>query len=192
MYILALTGSIATGKTTILQLFAKNNIKTLSSDEIVHQLYQNEAVEKIAKIFPKAIKNNKVDREILSQIITQQPENLIKLEQIIHPLVRKKQQEFIEKSKKEGEKLIVIEIPLLFESNENHNFSGVLVVYCPKELLVERALKRKNMTKEKLEIILQNQMEQEEKIKRADFTIDSSQPISVCEQEVKKIIKILI
>ncbi|MCF6343849.1 MAG: dephospho-CoA kinase [Devosiaceae bacterium] len=192
MLILALTGSIATGKSTVLAMFKQENIATISSDEIVHELYQNEAVSSLEKLFPSAIKNNKIDRKILSEILVKTPSLLGELEKIIHPLVRQKQREFIEKCKENNEKLIVLEIPLLFETNSNIAFDYVLITTCPDEILCQRALQRDGMNEQKLDIILANQMSQQDKILRADFIIDTSKSLSQSKREVKNIIDKLI
>ncbi len=192
MLILALTGSIATGKSTVLGMFKQENIVTISSDEIVHELYQNEAVSSLEKLFPSAIKNNKIDRKILSEILVKTPSLLGELEKIIHPLVRQKQREFIEKCKENNEKLIVLEIPLLFETNSNIAFDYVLITTCPDEILRPRALQRDGMNEQKLDIILANQMSQQDKILRADFIIDTSKSLSQSAREVKNIIDKLI
>ncbi len=192
MQITGLTGSIASGKTTILNMFAKENIPTLSLDEIVDLLYQKEAVEPIRNIFPKAIKNNRVDKKILSEIILQNSDNLAKIEQIIHPLVRQKQREFIERQKNKGQKIVIIEVPLLFEKNLQDNFDKIILAYCSEEILRRRALSRENMTEQKLDFILQNQMEQKEKLKRADIIIDTSQSLEGVKEQVGQIINNLL
>ncbi len=188
MQIIGLTGSIASGKTTILNMFAKENIPTLSLDKVVGLLYQKEAVEPIRNIFPKTIKNNRVDKKVLSKIILQNSDNLAKIEQIIHPLVRKKQKEFIERQKSKGQKIVIIEVPLLFEKNLQGNFDKIILAYCPEEILRRRALSRENMTEQKLDFILQNQMEQKEKLKRADIIIDTSQSLEGVKEQVGQII----
>lgn len=192
MLILALSGSIATGKSTVLGMFKQENIATISSDEIVHDLYQKEAVNLLKNLFPSAIKNNKIDRKTLSAILVKTPSLLGELEKIIHPLVRQKQNEFIQKCKKNNEKLVVIEIPLLFETNSNIAFDYVLITTCPNKILRQRALQRDGMNKQKLDIILANQMSQQDKILRADFIIDTSKPLSQSKIEVKNIIDKLI
>ncbi len=192
MLILALTGSIATGKSTVLGMFKQENIVTISSDEIVHELYQKEAVAPLKKLFPSAIKNNKVDRKTLSKLLVKTPSLLGELEKTIHPLVRQKQNEFIQKCKENNEKLIVIEIPLLFETNSNIAFDYALITTCPEEILRQRALQRDGMNEQKLDIILANQMSQQDKILRADFIIDTSKSLRQSKREVKNIIAKLI
>ncbi len=188
MFALALTGSIATGKSTVLDMFSDENIPTLSSDMIVHELYENAAVAPISKLFPRTVKQGKIDRKILTQIIQKNPNLLKKLEEIVHPLVRQKQLEFLQKNRLNGEKLVVIEIPLLFETNSKLHFDAIVVTICPKDIQRKRALKREGMSEEKLELILANQISQQEKIKQADFIIDSSKTLDQMRKQVKKII----
>ena len=192
MFLLALSGSIATGKSTILAMFKDEGIATISADEIVKQLYQNEAVKPISQIFPKSIKNGTIDKQALSLLLLAQPEKFDVLEAIIHPLVQEKLQQFIKIQQKLGQKLLVIEIPLLFETTNKYDFDAILVSFVDEETQAKRALKRGGMSKEKLEMILAKQVSQKEKIKRADFTIDSSNSLQEVRNQVKEIISTIL
>ncbi len=189
MYILGLTGSIASGKSTILQMFADEGIPTISADDIVHDIYQNEAVEEVGNLFPKAIKNDLVDRKILSKILLNSKTAIKDLEKIIHPIVQKKIKQFIKISKQQNHKMIVLEIPLLFETNANYPLDAVALSVVQKEVQRKRALARENMSEEKLNMIIANQMSQEEKKLKSDFIIDSSISLEKTREKVKQIIK---
>ena len=188
MFILGLTGSIATGKSTILKMFEGENIAIISADDIVHNLYKNEALTPIAKIFPKTLINNRIDRKILSKILLAMPELIKKLEEIVHPLVRSKIDEFINQQKKSNAKMIVLEIPLLFESNAKYPINAIAVTYCSDEIQKQRALEREGMSEEKLQLIISRQMPQSEKKAKADFIIDTSKSIDDSHRQVKQII----
>jgi len=188
MFILGLTGSIATGKSTILKMFEGENIAIISADDIVHNLYKNEALTPIAKIFPKTLINNRIDRKILSKILLAMPELIKKLEEIVHPLVRSKIDEFINQQKKLNTKMIVLEIPLLFESNAKYPINAIAVTYCSDEIQKQRALEREGMSEEKLQLIISRQMPQSEKKDKADFIIDTSKSIDDSLRQVKQII----
>ncbi len=190
MFILGLTGSIASGKSTILKMFAREGIPTISADEIVHEIYQNEAVEKVAKIFPKAIKNHSVDRKTLSKILLNSKSSLKKLEKIIHPIVQEKIKQFIKISKQQNHKMIVLEIPLLFESDIKYPLDAIALSVVNEDLQRKRALGRENMNEEKLNMIIANQMKQEEKKLRSDFIIDSSISLEKTKKKVQEIIKL--
>lgn len=188
MYILALTGSIATGKSTVLKIFSEQNIATISADEIVHKLYDNQAFKQLALAFPIAINDNKIDRKILKKIILGSTKNLKILEDILHPLVQKEIEKFILKSKEENRQIIVLEIPLLFESNNKYQYDAIAVTYCDEETQLERVLLREGMSKQKLQFILNQQMPQKDKKERADFLIDSSTGLEDTKKQVKDII----
>ncbi len=188
MYILALTGSIATGKSTVLKIFSEQNIATISADEIVHKLYDNQAFKQLALAFPIAINDNKIDKKILKKIILGSTKNLKILEDILHPLVQKEIEKFILKSKEENRQIIVLEIPLLFESNNKYQYDAIAVTYCDEETQLERVLLREGMSKQKLQFILNQQMPQKDKKERADFLIDSSTGLEDTKKQVKDII----
>lgn len=188
MFALALTGSIATGKSTALQMFADQNIPTYSADQAVHELYGTSAVEPIAKLFPDAVRDGKVDRNKLSAFLIKRPEMLEKLEAIVHPLVRQKMEQFLSQCAREHAEMAVVEIPLLFETGTSYPVNGVAVTYCSDILLRQRALARPGMSEEKLNTMLARQMPQEEKKKRADFIIDTGTDLLETQAEVEKII----
>jgi len=188
MFILGLTGSIATGKSTILKMFRDENVAIISADNIVHNLYENEALAPIAKIFPKTLIDDKIDRKVLSKILLAMPELIKKLEGIVHPLVRKKIDEFISQQKKLNAKMIVLEIPLLFESNAKYPINAIAVTYCSDEIQKQRALEREGMSEKKFQLIIARQMPQSEKKAKADFIIDTSKSIDDSLRQVKQII----
>jgi dephospho-CoA kinase len=191
MIILGLTGSIGMGKSTTLKMFESEGIKTYSADKAVHELYEGEAVPAIRAIFPNAIVHNKVDRKVLSQIILDNPEQLKQIEAIIHPMGKEKQLEFIKASQRAFEKLIVLDIPLLFETSKTLECDKICVVSASAAIQRERVLKRAGMTIKKFEMILSCQMRDEDKRKLADFVIDTNQDLSHVKTQVQEIIKIL-
>ncbi len=192
MFILALTGSIATGKSTILAMFKDEGIPTVSADEVVKDLYKKEAVKPISQVFPKSIKNGVIEKHALSSLLIAQPEKFRALEAIIHPLVQKRLQQFIKAQQKAGKILVVIEIPLLFETKNKYDFDAILVSHVDEKTQTKRALKRDSMSKEKLEMILAKQVPQKEKLKKADFTIDSSNSLQETKSQVKEIISTIL
>ena len=192
MYRLGLTGSLATGKSTVLKLFADENIPVYSADEAVHDLYEEvdgAAVTAIAGKFPEAVKEGRVDRKVLGRIVLKDRRKLMELENIMHPLVAQKIAAFVGKEAGAGEELVVIEIPLLFESAQTFALDGIAVTICPDEVQHERALSRSGMNVEKMESILARQMPQSEKVRRADFIIDTSNSLPDTREMVRSIIK---
>src|SRR5262245_54197162 len=140
MKVIGLTGSIAMGKTETARMFAASGIPVFDSDAAVHALYTKggDAVEAIGKAFPEAIKQGAVDRVALSDSLANKPQRLAELEAIVHPLVRKAQKRFLNESRKKGASLVVLDIPLLFETSRQAEFDAIVVVSAPAEVQRER------------------------------------------------------
>lgn len=174
MLIIGLTGSIGMGKTTAAAHFAARGLPVLDSDRVVHQLYAGEAVPLIEAVFPGITANGTVDRSKLGEAVMRSADAFGKLEAIVHPLVRKAQWQFLRKHHAAGAGMVLLDVPLLFETGYN-NFADVcVVVSAPKELQRERVMPRPGMTAEKLNAILARQIPDVEKRARADFVIDTS------------------
>lgn len=188
-FILGLTGSIATGKSTVLDLFAKADIPIYSADQAVYQLYEGEAVEPVRMLFPDAIENDRINRARLATIITKSPEKLPALEAIVHPLVRQKTLQFLDNHTQSQTPLIVLEIPLLFEVAHSYPLDAIAVTWCDPETQKKRAMARPGMTVDKLNTILDRQMSQAEKKERADFLISTGIELAQTNDQVSKIIK---
>lgn len=193
MIILGLTGSIGMGKSTTAEFFKKRNIPTYNADDAVHSLYQDKAViERIGSVFENSVINGQIDRTKISQEIIINPSKLKNLEQIIHPLVREKETEFVEKHRKNNEKLIVLDIPLLFETGTAGRVDKIAVVSAPLDVQRQRVLAREGWNEEKFNRIISRQMLDQEKRRRADFVIDTGKGMEHAEAQVKKIIANLI
>lgn len=188
---IGLTGIFGSGKSTVSSIFKKYGIDVISCDEIVHNLLEEENIKKkVASIFGKDIlKNGKIDKKQISEIIFKNKHKKKQLENLIHPLVFKKIDEEINKKvdriKDKG--IIVIEIPLLFETKSEKQFDYIVVVSTPPEIIKER-LKEKWDDKE-IELRWGNQIPLNYKEKNADFVIDNSGPIQQTEKYVKNIIE---
>ena len=191
MIIAGLTGSIAMGKSETARLFAAHGIPVFDSDAEVHSIYGKggAAVPVIERAFPTAVAAGMVDRAELSRIVTAAPKALAKLESLVHPLVEKARAEFIDDSRKNNEKLIILDIPLLFEMGLDRNVDRVIVVTAPPEVQRQRAMAREGMTSDKLEAILSRQLPDAEKRARADFVVDSSLGFNEAAAQVNQIVK---
>lgn len=170
----ALTGSIATGKSTVLKRFADRGIATYSADEAVHALYAGKAAPLVETLFPGTVVDGAVDRKKLSAAIAAEPQRIGELEEVIHPLVREKAVDFMEAAEADGADVSIIEIPLFFETGAKYSIDKVVVTWCDPDIQRERVLARPGMTEDKLKFILSRQLSQDEKRQRADFTIDTS------------------
>jgi dephospho-CoA kinase len=188
MYRLGLTGSIATGKSTALKAFSELGIPTFSSDDAVHALYEGEAVGPVGLVFPGVVHKGRVDRKALAAELVERPERLKELEAIVHPMVRARMKAFLTKAEADGAELAVVDIPLLYETGFDYGLDGVAVTAVDTETQRERALARPGMTVDKLATILARQMPQAEKVRRADFVIDSSRPNEAMADQVAEIV----
>lgn len=188
MVIIGLTGSIAMGKTTTARLFAEAGIPVYDADAVVHRLYEGEAVAAIEAAFPGTTRDGKVDRALLSERVMGNPDALKKLEAIVHPLVREAERRFLAEAEAKGAKVVVLDIPLLFETGGESRVDAVVVVSAPAEVQRARALER-GLAPERLESVLARQMPDEEKRRRADFVVDSSQGIEHARAQVQRILE---
>ncbi|ENN92735.1 dephospho-CoA kinase [Bartonella bovis] len=193
MKIVGLTGSIAMGKSTVARFFKQAGIPVFDADKIVHQLYRSEpALSLIARSFPDVVENGQVNRLKLSKILINNHEKLQILEKIIYPLVWKKEEEFVNKARKQGKKLIVLDIPLLFETNSENRVDSIIVVSAPLAIQKSRAMNRPNMSEEKFAAINAKQMSDKKKQERANFIIDTGKSLNNTRQQVFHIIKSLL
>ena len=188
MWKLGLTGSIATGKSTVLKMFEDLGVPTFSSDEAVHELYRGAAVAPVEALFPGVTKNGAIDREELSKRVLGHPDKLKALESVVHPLVRERIAQFLRDAESTGAKLALVDIPLLYEGGHDYGLDRVAVTAAEPATYGKRALSRPGMTVEKLEAILARQMSQAEKKRRATYVIDTSGPIEATRREVRALI----
>jgi dephospho-CoA kinase len=188
---LGLTGSIAAGKSTVLDGFARRGVPVFSSDAAVHELYRGAAVPVVAALFPDVVHNGEIDRTALARHVLGAPERLRALEQAVHPLVRQRIARFLAEAESTGAALAVVDIPLLYEGGADYGLDRVLVVAAEPETLRRRALARPGMTVEKLDAILARQLPQDEKLKRADHVIRTDGTLAETDAAVAALIATL-
>ena len=186
---LGLTGSIGMGKSTTATMFRELNIPVHDSDATVHELYAGEAVDLIEQAFPGSTKYGVVDRAALGKQVVGDEKKMKQLEALIHPLVREKELAFRQRVTAQNELLAILDVPLLFETGGEKRVDGVIVVTAPFEVQKERVLARPGMDEAKFESILNRQTPDEEKRKRADFIIDSSNGLVSAKKQVVEIIE---
>ncbi|WP_425624538.1 dephospho-CoA kinase [Agrobacterium radiobacter] len=189
MIVIGLTGSIGMGKTTTAKLFAGEGVPVLDSDEVVHGLYRTEAVPLIEAAFPGTTVSGVVDRQKLGDVLRKNPANFGRLEEIVHPLVRKRQEAFLAVARKDDRQFALLDIPLLFETGAESRVDKVVVVSCAPEIQRERVLSRPGMTEEKFEMILARQTPDAEKRRRADFIVDSGSGVEAARDQVREILQ---
>ncbi len=192
--IVALTGSIAMGKSTAAAMFQDAGIAIFDADAAVHILqgpkgdYPNgAAADAIESAFAGTCDESGVDRQKLSQYVLGNPDNLKRLESILHPMVAKLRSDFMAEHK--ADDILIFDIPLLFEKGGEKNVDKVVVVSAPSEIQRERALSRPNMSAEKFDHILSIQTPDAIKREKADYIIDSAKPLDDMRMQIKNIIK---
>ncbi|PHQ67703.1 MAG: dephospho-CoA kinase [Sneathiella sp.] len=190
MLVIGLTGSIGMGKSTVGEMFRRLGVPVYDADAEVHKLYSEggAAVEPIRSVFPEAVVDNKVDRARLSKQVVGNETEIKKLEAITHPLLGKGRTTFFEDAERGGHNLVVLDVPLIFETGGEKNFDKIVVVSSPKEVQKQRVLKRENMTEEKFEAILARQVPDAEKRSRADYVINTNCPTEATFEQVTALV----
>jgi dephospho-CoA kinase len=188
MFVLGLTGSIGMGKSTTAKFFAEEGVPVHDSDAVVHRLYEGEAAPAIEAAFPGTTAGGKVDRDRLSAHLVAHPGDFKKLEAIVHPLVRKKSDEFLIDAEKKGAKVAVLDIPLLYETAGEARCDAVVVVSAPAETQRAR-LKERGMSDERFEAIVARQVPDAVKREKADFIVDSGHGFDHARAQVREILR---
>jgi dephospho-CoA kinase len=188
-FVLGLTGSLGMGKSTAAKFFAEAGVPVQDSDAVVHQLYEGEAVAAVERAFPGSTAGSKVDRTKLGSMVLNDKAALARLEAIVHPLVSAVTDKFLAQAQARGAPVVVLDIPLLFETGAERRCDAVVVVSAPPDVQRRRALERPGMTEEKFAAILAKQMPDAEKRRRADFIVDSSKEFDHARAQVRDILQ---
>ena len=189
MIILGLTGSIGMGKSTTAQMFSDFGIPVHDADATVHRLYSGEAAPLIEHAFPGTTNNSGVDRTLLAAKVVGDKKAMTKLEEIVHPMVRREENAFLDDARKKAVDLVVLDIPLLFETEGDKRVDGIVVVTAPASVQRERVLARAGMSEDKFAKILARQYPDDKKREQADFIIDTSLEFENTRKEVGRIIE---
>ena len=163
MWRIGITGSIATGKSTVLKAFADLGVPVFSADQAVAELYARDAVAPVEALFPGVTKDGVIDKTVLSAQLAADPTGFKRLEAVVHPLVRARIAAFMDQAEASGQALAVVEVPLLFESGHDYGFDALGVTWVDEAIQRQRALARPGMTVDKLQTILARQLPQAEK-----------------------------
>lgn len=188
MLVLGLTGSIGMGKSTTAEMFRRAGVAVHDSDEAVHRLYAGAAAPLIEAAFPGVVVDGAVDRQRLSEHVIGKPEALKRLEQIIHPLVRRDADAFLDQQRRSGAAVAVLDIPLLFETGGRERVDRVVVVSAPADIQRQRVLARPGMTPDKFDAILKRQTPDAEKRAKADYVVETGQGLESAEAMVREIV----
>ncbi|ATQ44636.1 dephospho-CoA kinase [Caulobacter mirabilis] len=190
MIVVGLTGSIGMGKSTTAAMFATEGAPVYDADAEVHALYAKggAAVAPLDEAFPGVVRDGAVDRALLSRQVVGKPDELKRLEAIVHPLVGATRAGFFEKAAAQGADIVILDIPLLFETGGEKRVDAVVVVSAPADIQRQRVLARPDMTEEKLDAILARQMADVEKRARAHFVIDTGQGLDHARDQVREVL----
>jgi dephospho-CoA kinase len=193
MKIIGLTGSIGTGKSFAAHCFEANNIPVFDADHVTHDLLAKggEAVEIVSRHFPECAVGGAIDRSKLRDVVVGDDEKIMVLESILHPMIADKRDIFFARCRGDNVPLVVWDSPLLFEKGLDNQCDIVIVTYVSQEIQDARVLKRNNFSKQQLSQIKKLQLPQEEKINRANITIDTSASKAETSERIKQIIGFL-
>ena len=190
MIVIGLTGSIGMGKSTTAAMFAAEGIPVYDADAEVHALYASDgaAVAPIEAAFPGVVQSGAVDRALLSQKVLGDDAAMKRLEAIVHPLVGASRAGFFEAAAAKNADIVVLDIPLLFETGGEKRVDAVVVVTAPPEIQRSRVLERPGMAEKKLDAILARQMADAEKRARAHFVIDTGKGLEPAREQVRQVL----
>jgi dephospho-CoA kinase len=190
MIVLGLTGSIGMGKSTTAQMFADAGALVWNADEAVHALYAKggAAVEPIGAAFPGVVVEGAIDRTRLAEALGRDDQAFRQLEQIVHPLVAGGRTDDLVEAERRGVKLAVLDIPLLFETGGDAAVDAVVVVTADADIQAARVLARPGMTRDRFDAILERQMPDAEKRRRADFIVDTGKGLEAARARVAEIV----
>lgn len=188
MWKIGVTGSIATGKSTLLEAFAKADVPVFSADAAVAELYAGDAIAPVEALFPNVLKDGVIDRQELSRRLAADPAGFKWLEAVVHPLVRQRIAEFLQNAEQEGHAAAAVEVPLLFESGYDYGFDAIAVTHVDDAVQQERILARPGMSVEKMKTLLARQMPQAEKKSRATYLFDTARPRAEIDHMVAELV----
>ena len=193
MITLGLTGSIGMGKSATGQMFVEAGCPVYDADAEVHRLYAKggAAVAPVEAAFPGVEEDGAINRGKLADRVVGDHAAMDRLNGIVWPLLGAGRREFFRKAEEDGVAIVVLDIPMLFETGGERNMDAVVVVWAPAAVQRARVLAREGMSEAKLDGILARQMDNEEKRARAHFTVDTSQGFDVARQQVRAIVAAL-
>jgi shikimate dehydrogenase len=191
---IGLTGSIGMGKSTVAGFLKEEGAPIWDADDAVHRLYGKggAAADVLKGLFPAAVSGGTVSRKKLAQHLQQNPGDFPKLEKLIHPLVGADRQAFLTQAEENGDKAVVLDIPLLFETGQQHEYDVVLVVTAAEEVRRKRVLERPGMTEEKFDTIRQRQLPEMEKMMLADHLIFTDKSLSETVEDAEEVLKLVL
>jgi dephospho-CoA kinase len=190
--VLGLTGSIGMGKSTAAGVLRRLGVPLYDADAEIHKMLGpgGSATAAVEAAFPGVRgENGAIDRRALGQRVFGRPEELRRLERILHPMVRAVERRWVAQQRARGTKLVVLDIPLLFETDRIDRVDGVIVVSAPLRLQCERVMRRPGMSAERFAAILKSQLPDREKRRRADFVVSTSLSRASAARQITAIVR---
>jgi len=190
--VLGLTGSIGMGKSTAAAVLRRLGVPLYDADAEIHKMLGpgGSAVAAVEAAFPDVRgETGAIDRRALGQRVFGKPEELRRLEKILHPMVRAVERRWVARQRARGAKLVVLDIPLLFETDRIDRIDGVIVVSAPLRLQRERVLRRPGMSAERFSAILKSQLPDREKRRRADFVVSTALSRAAAARQIEAIVR---
>ena len=192
MIIIAITGSVGMGKSTASKYFLKNNIEVFDCDRKIASFYnRKEIIEKIRKFFPNIIVKENIDKKTLAKIVFSDKQKLQLLEGLLHKKLRQEQSFWLRKKIREKKRIVVFDVPLLFEKDNLKKYDMSIVVSCSKEIQKIRVLKRTGWDEDRLDKTLKQQMSDKKKQKLADVIIKTDRGKRYLFNKIAIIIKLI-
>lgn len=189
MLVLGLTGSAAMGKSTVAAMFARRGVPVFDADRTVHGLYAGAAVPVVEAAFPGVAVDGVIDRDRLRARVLGDEPAMKHLEELVHPLVKAEERRFIATARDGGRRIVLLDIPLLFETGADAEVDAVVVVSAPADIQRARMLARPGMTEARLEAMLARQMPDAEKRRRAHAVIVNGGTLAAAANQVDAILR---
>ncbi len=188
-----LTGAIASGKTTVANMFREHGVPIVDADHIAHEALRDNKDKIVEKLGAEILDSQgEIDRKLLGSIVFADPNKLLMLESLVHPYVKQRVEGLKSSYTKQGHKIAIYDVPLLFEKKLGDQFDQVILVYAPKELSIKRMMVRNSLTEEEALVRLKNQMDVEEKKKLTDIVIDNTGDLNSLKTQVDQVFNKLI
>lgn len=189
-----ITGNIASGKSLVEKILREKNFIILDADDVAHNLLKDrEVIQEVVAAFPgiDIFERSEISRPKLGRLVFSNPQQRKKLEGILHPLVTDEIEKFFEKMEKQGEKIVFVAVPLLYEAGLEYLFDKIVLIYADDSIRLERLINRSNLTTDHAKNRLNIQMSQDEKILLADFVIFNNKTIKELQQELDALVQLL-
>jgi len=193
MIVLAITGGIGSGKSTVRNWFQQQGIPTLDADQIGKQLVAKNqpGLLKIVETFGEEVlyANGELNRETLRQRVFNDPQQKAQLEAILHPMIRQQTQQLLKELPQQDTPLAVVEIPLLAETGQPEYINKVLVTDCDRKTQLERTLSRGRLSADEVKTIIDQQASRQQRLALADYVIDTDQSLDSMQQNLQQLLR---